>query len=149
MPIAIVDLPERIDVNEGEHQPAATAAGAVDLSLEGVVSESPAVGPGELVEVSCPQLRKGVLSLEAGLLAVQSRLSSIVRRSVALLGGTGANLRSVPKGLGEGSRSGRHLSLEPERLVISSIRSAVAGLSGQVAMPGALVTPRRDPGSLL
>src|SRR3954451_4062508 len=98
MPIAIVDLPGQIGDNKGQHQPAATAAGAVDLSLGGVVSESPAVGPGELVEVSCPELRKRFLSREAGRLVVQSRLSSIVRRSVAVLGGAGANLRSVPEG---------------------------------------------------
>src|SRR4029450_6739215 len=83
-----VDPLQSVDVDEGEHEPAAAAARPIDLLLEGGVADLAAVGTGEIVDVG--QLEGGE-RLRSGLGAPEA----VLGRAVPILGGLGSVFRRL------------------------------------------------------
>src|SRR3954452_15795413 len=135
MIVAVVDLPEAVDVDECQHEPPVATAGAIDLALEGLLPRSPPECPSELIEVGPTQLRDDAVALLRSAFAIRGCLGAILRRPGPVPARLRPDLRSMRESGAQWRATGRHLPLELRRVIVASLGSAVPRLCGQIAVP--------------
>ena len=148
MSLAVVELLEVVDVGEGEHQPAGSVPGAVDLALEGDHAELSAIGAGEWVELGLFEFRFGPLAIARGSGPVRRGVFSIGRRARPFLSRARPHLRRVLAG-GLGRRDWHGFAVQSCRYPVALGGGAIAGLGAEIAQVRCLVARDRALGTIL
>jgi hypothetical protein len=144
----VVDLFEALDVHDDEYERLARSPGTGDLSAQGLLPDSAAVGPGEVVEMRGLDRGERLGALLGRAEPVEGGLPAILGGQRALGGCLGPQIRGVGEGGLERAPSGQRTLVLPHR-AIPPLRVVIARLGREVALPRELIVPARLTGPLL